>query len=77
MAELSADTPTACLTVTLETDRGSKSRTLAWPSGIGKQPFTLRLPCYGRRFRLKFSCDSGHRFSFCGPMELEFEGHKI
>jgi len=77
MLELTGDEPTACLSVTLETDRGSKTRTIAWPSGRGKKPFTLRLPCYGRRFRLKFASDSGHRFSLCGPLELSFDAHDL
>ncbi len=66
----------AQLHVTLETERGSKTRIINWPSDQRMQPFTVRLPCYGRRFRLKLSAPPGHRFTLYGPLELTFYTHE-
>ena len=65
----------AQLCACLETDRGSKTRVIDWPSGERLKPFTVRLPCYGRRFRLKLSAPAGHRFILHGPLELSFYTH--
>lgn len=65
----------AQLRVTLETDRGSKTRVIDWPSGETMQPLTVRLPCYGRRFRLKILGPAGHRFILHGPLELTYYTH--
>ena len=73
---LQSETEVARLTITLQTERGEKTRTMLWPSSAQEKPFTLRLPCYGRRFRLAISCPSDSRFTLFGPLALSAYLHE-
>lgn len=57
--------------ITLESERGTVSRTVSGKSGANLRSFDLRLPHYARRFRLRIENVSGSSFALVGALRME------